>query len=100
MKVKTTTKHLQYTATVIMRNKDGKLVEFVDFQDVSTRSIREAKQLMAEAYEDFGTVIAITDGKFETIRTHEVYTVNATNEDVLAACRAYGLEVVGEDSEN
>lgn len=83
------------TATVFFKDESGvPQVEKYDNDWFETSSKRELKKQISNFYADNNCdIIAITDITAKLWHTNHAFSVNATNEDIIAACKEYGLDV-------
>lgn len=82
------------TATVIVKNEDG--IQITEHNITSdTKSIRAIKKRITDDFMSDGfTVIAIEDIKTVKRVIVKPYRINATIEEIVAACINSGLEVI------
>lgn len=82
------------TATVVIRDNDGiHIVEHKNTYD--TKSVRALKKMISNSFSVEGiSVIAIEDIKVSKRVIVKPYRINATIEEIVAACINSGLDVI------
>lgn len=100
-KITVKTSYYEINADVVVSDSEG-AISIEQFEGVNlTSSKRENAKVIRDKFTSDGyEVIAIRNLTTTLMHNVEVYTVKGSNAEIVAACEAYGLEVVKADSES
>lgn len=85
------------SADVIIRDKSGVSIAEYAAEWIDTKNTREIKARIIKSYADNGVTVRAADIIIKSITkvtTVHTYKVNASNDAIIAACIAAGLDVV------
>lgn len=92
--IKTNDVSYDVTADVVVKSDNGMEIVKFDSEGAASKNVRTLKKSITESYEQDGlTVIAIDNIKTTKRVFITTYKVNASNAEIINACREYGLNV-------
>lgn len=89
--------YYNFSADVVIRDKSGMHIANYSAEGFNSKNARDIKRAIVHSYENEGISVNASDIMIKNVsKVVEVksYKVNASNADIIAACRAYGLDVV------
>ena len=92
--------YYNFNADVVIRDKSGMHIASCGAEGFNSKNTRDIKRAIVQSYANDGITVNASDIMVTNVsKIVEVksYKVMATNADIIAACRAYGIEVVEND---
>ena len=96
-RINTKTNYYNFNADVVIRDKSGMRIANYGAEGFNSKNARDIKRAIVHSYENDGISVNSSDIMIKSVsKVVEIksYKVNASNADIIAACRAYGLDIV------
>lgn len=94
------TSYYNFNADVVIRDESGMHIANCSAEGFNSKNSRDIKRAIVTSYEHDGIHVNASDIMITSVsKVVEVksYKVMASNADIIAACREYGLEIVESD---